>query len=59
MTEIQEKHYSQMLSFIERNRWSFSEKAVVRGLTFKTVSLPTLSKFMGRALSKFKVQSPN
>jgi len=26
MTEIQEKHYSQMLSFIERNRWSFSEK---------------------------------
>jgi len=26
MNEIQEKHYSQMMSFIERNRWSFSEK---------------------------------
>lgn len=26
MTEIQEKHYSQMMSFIEINRWSFSEK---------------------------------
>lgn len=26
MTEIQEKHYSQVVSFIERSRWSFSEK---------------------------------
>jgi hypothetical protein len=26
MTEIQEKHYAQMMSFIEINHWSFSEK---------------------------------
>jgi len=26
MTDIQEKHYSQMMSFINRNQWSVSEK---------------------------------
>ena len=26
MTEIQEKHYGQRMSFNERNRWLFSEK---------------------------------